>query len=702
MKHILCGNPNVGKTTFLNSLTGQNEHVGNWHGVTTDVIEKTYQLSNKQNSIIDLPGLYSLSCYSFEEEIARDYIFSNEYNIINLVDCNNLARNLYLTLQLLELGKNIKVCLNFANELEKNKTKIDTKILSNLLGTSVELFDAQNKSETEKLLDNEFYNHSKLDYLKTLPIGEVEKIIGENFKNFPRLNKNFVCIKVMENDEFIVEKLKLSKNQLDRLKSYNLKEEIAKLRYDFIDLLVEKSVKKEKNICYGYSKIDRILLNRFFAPIIFFGVIFLIFFLTFSSVGPVISDVLSGAISKFFNEPILELIKKITTCEFILSFFENGVLVVFSTLASFLPQIVLLFLFLSILEDTGYISRVAFTFDDIFSKVGLNGKSVFTLLMGFGCSTTACLTTRTLENKNSKIKATLLCGWTSCTAKIPLYSVILGAFFNNNIFLIFFLYFLGIFVSILISVILDKTILKTKKSSFVMELAPFRCPKPKRIFKIIFTNIKDFLFRVTGTIFVFSIIIWFLQNLSTSFRFISKNSNETSLLLFVGNLLAPIFSPLGFGTGGCVSALICGLVAKEVIVSSMAIINKVDITQGNETLMNSFLNASSPICFSPISAFSYLIFSLLYLPCIATIGVYAKEIGRKWTIFALIVQFAVAYLVTFIFYQLLIIFNGLNFLSILLSLIIFVLIIFSFVFVIKMIKKPKICAFCVNKKKCGR
>ncbi len=700
MKHILCGNPNVGKTTFLNSLTGANEHVGNWHGVTVDFLEKKYKINNEENVIVDLPGLYSLCPYSFEEEIARDYILNHNDDIINLVDANNLARNLYLSLNLLECGKNIKICLNFANELKKTKTEIDTKKLSKLLGTGVQLFDATKKTETISLLDKNFYNHFEAPFYKDLPINKVYEIIKNNLKNVENLKTDYVCVKVMEQDDYILNLLKLSPNQIQKLKEFDLKDKIVELRFAFIENVIKQCVTKKSNKIYGYNFLDKIVLNKFLALPIFAIIMFAIFYLTFSSLGPMLSDAITNFIDRFINAPILNLLSKITTSTFVLSFFENGVLTVFNTLASFLPQIVLLFLFLSVLEDTGYISRLAFVFEDIFCKVGLNGKSVFTLLMGFGCSTTAALTSRTLEDRNSQIKATILCGYTSCTAKIPLYSVILGAFFNNNIFIIFFLYLLGTMVALCVSMILERTKLKSKETSFIMELPAYRFPSFKRIFKVIWFNIVDFLKRVSGVLFVFSIIIWLLQNVGTDFRFITS-SNQTSLLDFIGKILSPIFVPLGFGTSGCTAALICGVIAKEVIVSTMAIINSVDINLGVENLSKSFLNPSSPINFTPISAFSYLIFSLLYLPCIATISVYFKEIGKKWTFVALIIQFAFAYIITFVFYRMLLAFNGLNFVSILLSLIIISLIVCAILFVIKLFKKPKVCCFVCSKcKKC--
>lgn len=699
MKHILCGNPNTGKTTFLNSLTGSNEHVGNWHGVTVDFLEKKYKIDSIEHSIVDLPGLYSLTSYTFEEDIARDYIYLTHDNIINLVDSNNLARNLYLTLQLLECGKKIKICLNFKNELNKTKTFIDTKKLEKMLNTNVVLFDAQKKEEVFALINDDFKNTFSPSYYKDLPIKDIKNLLGDKLNIF-NLNKDYLCVKVLEEDEYIIKKLNLNEKEIKYIKSFNLKEKIISLRYNFIEKIVENCVKKESNKIYGYSKIDKIILNRFFALPIFLIILCSIFYLTFSSVGSTISSMLGTFLENYLFNPILSLFSKITTSPFILSFIEDGVLSVLSTLVGFLPQIVLLFLFISILEDTGYLSRLAFTFEDIFSKVGLNGKTIFTILMGFGCGTTAALTARTLEDKNSKIKATMLSSYLSCSAKIPLYSVILGAFFNNNIFIIIFFYFLGVFIALLTSVILEKTLLKSKESSFIMELPQYRFPSFKRIFKIIWFNIKEFVVRVGSVLFTFSIIIWVLQSFTIKLQFITNSSTQKSILELIGGFLAPIFKALGFNSSGAVSCLICGVVAKEIIISTMAIINNVSIEGGIENLSNSLTNSNNPISFTPITAFSYLIFSLLYMPCIATIGVYFKELGKKWTFVAILIQFASAYVITFVFYKLLLIFNGFNFISIFLSLLIITLLVFSLNFALKVFKKPKLC--CFNCKRCNK
>lgn len=696
MKYVLCGNPNVGKTTFLNSLTGLNEHVGNWHGVTVDFKEKEFVLNGQTHIITDLPGLYSLTSFTYEESVARDYFYQGNENFINLIDSNNLVRNLYLTLQLLESGKRVKLCLNFANELKKNHIEIDQKLLSKCLKTSVCLINCQNKNEVNQIFDDNFKNDFDCPYYRDLPLQKVKLIVKNNLNGISGLKEDFVLVKLLEQDEYFFEQLNLNNQQIKQIKALNLKEKVISLRYDYIDKILSKCLKKDANKVYGYSKLDKVILNRFWALPIFLGIIFLIFFITFSSVGPILSDFITGLLEKFLISPLMFLLGKITNSSFILSFFEKGVFSVFITLASFLPQIVLLFFFLSLLEDTGYLSRLAFTFEDIFSKIGLSGRAIFTLLMGFGCNATAVLSSRTLEDKNSKIKTVMLSGFMSCSAKIPIYSVIIGTFFNNNIIIIFFLYLLGVLVSLLLSIILEKSILKSKEQSFIMEMPAYRIPNIKRIYKVIHSNIKEFLIRVSSVLFTFSIIIWFLQNWTTNFKFITDNNYENSILNCIGNFLLPIFKPLGFASSGVVCVLICGIIAKEIIVSTMAIINRVSINSSTNSLSQSILNPASAICFNPISAFSFLVFSLLYVPCITTLAVYKKEIGVKWTLFAIVLQLAVAYLITFIFNKMLILFSGLNFLSIFLSLLIFVLIIVAFNALIKLLKMPKICCFTCN------
>ncbi|MBQ0017537.1 MAG: ferrous iron transport protein B [Clostridiales bacterium] len=736
---LLVGNPNTGKTTFFNAITNSDEHVGNWHGVTVDFKEKITKFENLKLKITDLPGLYSLSSYSYEEGVARDYIYNHQENVISLCDANNLSRNLYLTIQLLEMGIKPTVCINMANELKKSNKQILTSKLSEKLNLDINLLNAQKKDEVKKIIEkvikgkgvrkvetnsqqdcsiNVLACDKVLDYIEKLPLEKVKNILGNSLDNLPILNEDFVAIKVLEKDEFVLKILNLSGEQKECLKEYWENESevlVAKSRYEFIDRILKDCVivgdenkesetpkkdkkqkhKKEKNKdnekFYGYSKLDKIILNKYLALPIFLGLICLIFYLTFSSVGKSLSGLLSTLLNKYIASPCISFVETHTSNAFIVSFVSDAIFGGVGSLISFLPQIVILFLSLSILEDSGYMSRLAFTLEDYFSKIGLTGKSVFTLLMGFGCSTTACMTSRNLEDKNSKIKTAMLAPYISCSAKIPIYTVICGAFFKQSLPIIILLYILSVIVAVVVSFVLEKTVLKSGEQSFIMELPPYRFPKFSRILKLVWQNIKSFVLRVGTMIVSFSVIVWILQSCDFTFRF----NPDNSILKVIGKVLSPLFTPLGFGSWGAVACLICGIVAKEVIVGTMGIINNISESTNSTLLISqSLLLSTSALCFNPCSALSFLVFSLLYAPCISTIGVMAKEIGSKWTFIACLIQFAIAYILSFAVYRISLCFTINGILSGIISLVCFIAIIALMFVAIKIIKKKKYCKFC--------
>lgn len=714
---ILVGNPNTGKTTFFNAITSSNEHIGNWHGVTVDFKEKIISYDNKKIKVTDLPGIYSLCSYSFEEQVARDYIYSSSGQIIDICDANNLARNLYLTLQLKEMGLSPIVCVNMANELTRQGKKIDAQKLSKLLGLPVYLINAQKKSQSKMLLDyaiktinesTEKLNENSDNnleiykkYFNQINFDEIEKIISSNL-NYFNLPKKFVIVKLLEKDEFIIQKLNLTAQQSEQLKPYLEKYDetfIASQRYNYIDKIIaqcQKIIKQNK--AYGFSKLDKIVLNKYLALPIFLAIVGLIFFITFSSVGKFLTDQLNAFVERFLAQPCIEFVKSHTSNTFIISFVSDAIFGGVCSLLSFLPQIAILFLLLSILEDSGYLSRLAFTLEDYFSKIGLSGKSVFTLLMGFGCSTTSTMTARTLEDKNSKIKTAMLSPYLSCSAKIPLYTVICTAFFVKQKFLIIFsLYILSVIVAIFVSYILEKTLLKSGEQSFIMELPPYRCPRISRIVNVLWSNIKSFVMRVGTLIVSFSIIIWILESCDFSFRL----NPENSILRQIGMFLAPIFSPLGFGSWGAVACLICGIVAKEIIVGTMGIINNVGADATTNAISNSLTLISSALCLNNCSALSFLVFSLLYMPCISTIGVMKKEIGIKWTIIAIAIQFCLSYILSYAVYKIALCFTLNGFASGMISLFTFVGIIIAIFVVAKIIKSKNKCEYCPNKSNCN-
>ena len=664
LKFLLVGNPNTGKTTLFNSLSRSNEHVGNWHGVTVSEKEKEFIVDGQKQILVDLPGLYSLTPLSYEEEVATEFIFKNySYPIINICDINNLKRNLFLTMQLKEVSNEIILFINtFSNKKNSNslKAKIDeTDLILKKLNIKYFIGNAENKKDIIEFKK----------YLKNLKINQ---------------NKDIKKIK---------EKYEKNKNNdfLNQNKNIYLK----------INSLFNS--RKEKTSAYGTSKLDKIFLNKYLALPIFFSILFLIFYLTFFSLGSALSDVLRNFIQNTVGGSVVEWLKRVCEISWVIDLVETGIFGGVGSLLAFLPQVILLFFFLSLIEDSGYLSRVAFLFEDVFAKVGLSGKSVYSLLMGFGCSTTAALTARNMEDKNAKIKTAILTPYMSCSAKLPIYAVIGGAFFGaSNVFIVFGLYLLGAVIAILLSLFLEQKILKSEKQSFILEFPAYRIPSFKRIFKILWENFKLFLIRIGTLIFSLNLIVWFFQSFSFNFRFVKTEGGQSILQTF-GSLIAPVFHPLGFGSWGAASALVAGLVAKEIIVSSIAMFNGVDVMGDSvkSQTMRSILDPLSVVYFTPASAISFMVFCLLYSPCVATISVFKKEIGTKWTVISIITQFCIAYVtsfVTFNLYRLVERLGAINTLFIFSAIILFIICV---AFVIFKVKNRNFCTYCKNKNNCN-
>lgn len=684
----LVGNPNTGKTTLFNSLTSSHEHVGNWHGVTVEEKSKCYKFKNEEINIVDLPGIYSMTSLSYEEKVACDYILKHKDRlIVNICDASNLQRNLYLTLGLMELGCHVILAVN---QIDKRPIcKINFSELERLLNLRVVYINADNKKSVEKLndaileeskkLNNTYYN---LPYIKKFNFNDINKIV-------PNDTITFYKIKILEDDEEIKKKFNIKK-------SFSQVDKVATERYRYIDEII-KNTCGEKQRIYGASKLDKILLNRYLALPIFICLIALSFYLTFFSLGAWLSDGLTFLLDKFVGQPLIDfLINVFGSDSWIIGLFQNAIIGGVGSILTFLPQVALLFFFLSLLEDSGYLSRVAFVFEDILGKVGLSGKSVYTLLMGFGCSTTAVLTARNMDDKNSKIKTGLLTPYMSCSAKFPIYAVLGGAFFGaNNIWVIIGIYFLGVAVAILMSYIFEKTILPSKKQSFILEFPPYRMMSFKRTFSLLWINVKLFVARVGTLIVAMNVIVWILSNFSFTFQYIVNTGGE-SMLESLGKIFAPLFIPLGFNSWGLVSALIAGLVAKEVIVSSIAMFNgngELSISALGQSLMDS----SSAVYFvSSASVLSYLVFCLLYFPCLATTSVLIKEIGRKWTVIGVLLEFLVAYVVSMLVYFVALICQIYGVWKIILLVFATMIILFSIMIIYKRIKNKKCCGKCEN------
>lgn len=709
----LVGGPNTGKSTFFNSILNADEHVGNWHGVTTEFKEKVYQKNGEKiATVTDLPGTYSLSCFSFEEEVTRDYLLSHkDAQIINIIDGNCLQKNLLLTLELLELGFCPVLCINMANELKKSGKTIDVQKLEKALGVKVFLINAQKKQEAKKVF-NYVLSQKTQENNKKLPY--FDQILVE-FQNFFKNNKdlnlknltNFEKIKLLELDENVWKKVSNSKNTnnidennfLDNpiykeLEKQNTLQFVIQKRFDFIDCLFQKNSK-----IYGFGKLDKITQNRVWAIPIFLLLVGLIFFFTFGPVGTFLTDKLSLFFEKIIFNPFIAFIKNSTNNQFVIKFFEEAVCGSIGSIVSFLPQIVLMYLGLYFLEDSGYMSRLAFIFEDGMQKVGLSGKSIFTLLMCFGCSTTATLSSRNQENKNSKIKTAMLTPYISCSAKLPIYSVVCGAFFPKyRFFVVIGFYILGITVALLTSYFLNKKMLKSNETNFLLEMSPYRMPSAKKIAKNVLTNVKDFMLRAGTVLIGFSCIVWLLQNLN----FKLKYGQGDSILDSISGFLAPIFTPLGFGTKGVVSTLLCGFVAKEIIVSTIGLVNNLGGDSSISNISKSIMLPASAFCLSPASGLSFLVFATLYLPCISTVSVLSKEIGKKWTTIACLIQLGSAYLLSFVTYKIFQYFVIFGALSGLLSVLCFVLISAFGIFLVRLLKGKKYCKICPKRKSCGK
>lgn len=686
MRVSLIGNPNTGKTTLFNSLTLSNEHVGNWHGVTVEEKAKKIVWKGQEIEVVDLPGIYSISRLSFEEKVATDYLLSHQNDVVvNICDYNNLERNLYLTLGLMELNLNVIVVVN---QIEKKKLrKINLQKLSERLGVPVVAVDASNRESVKKLKDEILAFKGKtskvaLPYLKNL---KLEKVFALVPKHIAKCARVFYAIKLLEDDEDI-------KQQFGLTQDFEQAEEVAKCRYDYIDRLFLECAEKSLKI-YGESKLDKILLNKFLAFPVFLLILALVFYLTFFSVGKFFSDLLAMALDRLVSTPILAWLEGVAgSSSWVYSLFENAIFGGVGTVLTFLPQVALLFLFLSILEDSGYLSRVAFVFEDILSKVGLSGKSVYTLLMGFGCSTSAIMTARNMEDQNAKIKTALLTPYMSCSAKFPIYVCLGGAFFGaSNIFVIMGLYLLGVVVAVSMSLIYEKTILKSKEQSFILEFPPYRLVRVKQVFKVLFDNTKEFLVRVGTLIIAMNVIVWLLSSFSFTFEFVQASGGE-SMLEGLGKIFSPIFAPLGFGSWGLVSALIAGLIAKEVILSSIALFNGVD---GQSEIGFSLHNPNSAVYFaSSASVLSYLVFCLLYFPCLASVGVLSKEIGKKWTFIGVVIELLVAYFLAMMVYNLSLLIEIFGWWKVAISALGLLVILLSICFVIRSVKRKKKCNGC--------
>ena len=656
MIFALAGNQNCGKTTLFNALTGSNQHVGNFPGVTVD--QKSGEVrEHKECTVVDLPGIYSLRTYTQEEIVTRDYILNQKPDgIINIVDATNIERNLYLTLQLLELRVPMVLALNMMDEVRANGGTIDVQKLSDDLGIPVVPITAAKGEGVSELMDRavetaknrvlpKVYDFCAANSPVHRCVHAVVHLIEDHAERLG-LPPRFCATKLIEGDRDMADRLVLDQNERELLEHCIVQMEtengldrnasLADMRYTFIeqvtaDAVVKCHESKEHKRSVAW---DRVLTGKYTALPVFFGVMLLIFWLTFEVIGQGLSDLLAlgidyvtagvdGALTAYGINPVVH------------SLIIDGIFAGVGSVLSFLPIIVTLFFFLSILEDTGYMARVAFVMDKLLRKIGLSGRSIVPLLIGFGCSVSAIMATRTVSSDRDRKMTILLTPYMSCSAKIPIYGFFTAAFFTDHKALVMIsLYVLGIVVGILAALVMKGTAFRGKPVPFVMELPNYRMPSAKSVGLLLWEKAKDFLQRAFTVIFLATVVIWFLQSFDTRLNVVTDSAD--SLLALIGQWLAVLFRPLGFGDWRCATALISGFIAKESVVSTLQVL---------------LGNAAITSLFTTRSAISFLVFTLLYTPCIAAVATIRRELGsRIKTVGVVLLQCVVAWLAAYIAY----------------------------------------------------
>ncbi len=652
----LAGNQNCGKTTLFNQLTGSNQHVGNFPGVTVD--RKDGVIRNHSNTnVTDLPGIYSLSPYTSEEIVTREFLLNNRpKGVINIIDATNIERNLYLTLQLIELDIPMVLALNMMDEVRENGGTIMINRLEELLGIPVIPISASKNEGIDELIEHAMHvtkyreRPGRKDFCDENgeDNGAVHRCIHaiihliEDHAKRAGIPLRFAATKLVEGDAPILKQLKLQENeeemlehiisQMEQESGKDREAALADMRFRFIERVCQETVVKpqESKEHKRSVAIDKILTGKYTAIPSFIGIMAVIFWLTFSVIGSFLSNLmdigigwLTGVCDKGLTLYGMNAV--------VHSLLIDGIFAGVGSVLSFLPIIVVLFFFLSILEDSGYMARIAFVMDKLLRKIGLSGRSFVPMLIGFGCSVPAIMATRTLPSDRDRKMTIFLTPFMSCSAKLPIYALFTAAFFPHHGGLVMIsLYLIGIVVAILYALILKSTKFKGEPVPFVMELPNYRMPSPKSVMQLIGEKAKDFITKAFTVIFLASIIIWFLQTFDTRLNVVSDSAD--SLLAMIGTLVSPIFAPLGFGDWKISTALITGFTAKESVVSTLTV------------LMNGQVGALSTM-FTPLTAFVFLIFSLLYTPCVAAIAAVKRELGGKWAVCVVVMQCVIAWLV---------------------------------------------------------
>ena len=676
IKIALAGNPNCGKTTMFNALTGANQYVGNWPGVTVEKKEGRLKGKRKNEDIIitDLPGIYSLSPYTLEEVVSRDYILKeNPDVIIDLVDATNIERNLYLTTQLIETGVPVVIALNMADLLEKRNIKIDTKRLSMLLNCPIIETSALKQTGLDALVDEavKVANKKEVSLPKDIFSNELEKAIGEVETRLPSSisddKKRWYAIKLLENDSKVVESLSIThsdttainqlRENIENKQDDDMESIVTDERYQFIQKIISTTVKKSGNKLTISDKIDKIVTNRILGIPIFIAVMFVVYYISVTTIGTYVTDWTNDVFVVAIQDAVGGFLSSIGTGDVVQGLVVDGIIGGLGAVLGFVPQMAILFLFLSILEDCGYMVRIAFVMDRVFRHFGLSGKSFIPLLISSGCGIPGIMASKTIEQDNDRRLTIMTATFIPCGAKLPVIALMGGviagevAGYTESSIVAPLMYFMGIVAVLVAAIILKKTKpFSGKPAPFVMELPQYHIPSAKTVLLHVWERLKGFIIKAGTILFLACVVMWFLGGfgfVDGSFGMVEESSD--SLLALIGGFVAPIFAPLGFGNWQAVAASLSGFTAKEAIVSTMGVL--ANVTGDVEDAVNVAQGVAAWFPTS-LAAFSFLVFNLLDSPCLAAIATMAQQMqSRKWFWFAIIFQNVFAYVVCLCIYQ---------------------------------------------------
>ncbi len=657
MKTIaFVGNPNSGKTTLFNALTGSNQHIGNWPGVTVEKKEGSFKYKDITYRVVDLPGTYSLGAYSEDEIVARDYILKGDPDlVVNVIDATNLERNLYLTTQLMEMDTKVIIALNMMDEAKQKNIEIDVdKLSKNLEIAIIPTIASKSKGiddliqKSIELMDSDHKLSKKFTYGKEIDkeIKNIEDILSNSKFDYP---KRWIALKLLEGDKEIFDKLKKQDSNIlqDKLNSFEEKFmeyelDIVDRRYAFIGDFAKDSIKRPKEeVVTLTDKIDKIITHKYLGIPIFALIMFTIFQLTFLIGEDFLGEYMVSLV-EFLGDTLVGLLANIGSPEWVLNFIADGLFAGVGAVLEFIPLIAILYLFLGVLEDTGYMARAAYVMDGLMRALGLHGKTFISMIIGFGCNVPGIMSTRTLENKKDRMIAMLINPFMSCGAKIPIYSVFIAAFFpNKGGIVLFALYFLGIIMALLLGKIFSKTLFKGEASHFIMELPPYRLPIFKYVIRDMWDKVKSFVQKAGTIIFAVVSLLWILSVLPLGV----EAHSQQSILGQIGTFIAPIFKPAGFGNWQASVGLFAGIAAKEAVVATLGMVYA-GVSEGSN-LVGALQGA-----FTPLTATSFLVMTLLYTPCAAVIGTVKKETGStKWAIFMAVYPFVIGWIMAVLIYQ---------------------------------------------------